>query len=112
MHCWRPRLSPCSPLFGELLDRVTGPIDRLLARGRAAGVVRRDIAATYFAPILEMLCALTGLDAPGVPYLPHRYIGLILAGLRPGAGPLPGEPPTLDKLRRIATAAASPAGRS
>jgi AcrR family transcriptional regulator len=98
-------------LFGELLDRVTGPIDRLLARGRAAGVVRQDVGATDFAPILEMLCALTGLDAPGVPYLPHRYIGLILAGLRPGRDQLPGEPPTLEKLRRIAAAAALANGR-
>jgi hypothetical protein len=46
-----------------------------------------------------------------VPYLPFRYIGLILAGLRPGRDQLPGEPPTLEKLRRIAAAAALANGR-
>jgi hypothetical protein len=46
-------------------------------------VVRADVEATDFAPILEMLTAITGLGVPG---LPHRYIGLVLAGLRPGRG--------------------------
>jgi hypothetical protein len=40
----------------------------------------------------------------GVPGLPHRYIGLILAGLRPGQDPLPGQPPTEDLLRQVAAA--------
>ena len=39
-------------------------------------------------------------------------IGLILAGLRPGEEPLPGEPPTLEDLRQVAaTMVASKAGR-
>ena len=70
--------------FAEMLQRSWGPLEELLARGRAAGVVRADIAVTDFPPILEMLGSVTG---PGEPaYLPHRYIGLILAGLRPDAG--------------------------
>jgi AcrR family transcriptional regulator len=88
--------------FTELLRRTSPPLERLLARGRAAGVVRADVAATDFAPILEMLSAITGRGAPGPPHLPHRYIGLILAGLRPAGEPLPGEPPTQERLQRAA----------
>ena len=87
--------------FAELLQRTTAALDRLLTRARAAGVIRADIAATDFAPILEMLGAITGLAEPG---LPHRYIGLILAGLRPGPDPLPGQPATEDLLRQVAAA--------
>lgn len=88
--------------FAELLQRTSPPLERLLARGRAAGVVRADVAATDFPAILEMLSAITGLGIPDVPYLPHRYIGLILAGLRPGGEALPGEPPTEERLQQAA----------
>jgi AcrR family transcriptional regulator len=87
--------------FEQLIEGVDGPVEALLARGREAGVIRADVRATDFAAILEMLCTITGLDVPSVPYLPHRYIGLILAGLRPGEE-LPGEPPTRDTLLAVA----------
>jgi AcrR family transcriptional regulator len=96
-----------SAQFADLLRRTTEPLDRLLARGRAAGVVRDDIAGTDFPAILEMLSTLTGLGLPDVPHLPHRYIGLILAGLRPGGEPLPDEPPTIERLEQAAAAAVS-----
>jgi AcrR family transcriptional regulator len=85
--------------FDELLRRTTAALERLLARARAAGVIRADVAATDFAPILEMLGAITGLVEPS---LPHRYIGLILAGLRPSPDPLPGQPPTAERLHQVA----------
>jgi AcrR family transcriptional regulator len=88
--------------FTELLERTSGPLEQLLARGREAGVVRADAAATDLAPILEMLSAITGMsEAVG---LPHRYIGLVLAGLRPSPEPLPGEPPSEERLRHVAAA--------
>jgi AcrR family transcriptional regulator len=88
--------------FRQLIEGVDGPVERLLARGREAGVIRADVRATDFAAIMEMLCTITGIDVPGIPYLPHRYIALILAGLRPGGDDLPGEPPSKDKLLTIA----------
>jgi AcrR family transcriptional regulator len=98
--------------FTELLRRTSPPLERLLARGRDAGVIRADVTATDFAAILEMLVAVTGLGVPGLPYLPHRYIGLILAGLRPGE-PLPGEPLTEECLQQAAAtkAGATKAGQ-
>jgi AcrR family transcriptional regulator len=101
--------------FAELLARTTAALELLLARARAAGVVRADVAATDFAPILEMLSAVTDLAEPDVPGcglastgargLPHRYIGLVLAGLRPSPDPLPGQPPTEERLHQVAAAA-------
>jgi len=90
--------------FAELLQRTFEPLAQLLARGRAAGVVRADVAATDFGPILEMLSAVTGLGTPGGPGLPHRYIGLILAGLRPSPDALPDGPPGPDLLQCVAAA--------
>ena len=89
--------------FDELLQRTMVPLEKLLARGQQAGAVRADVAATDFPAILEMLSTVTasGVGGPG---LPHRYIALILAGLRPGPGPLPGQPPTEDLLRQAAAA--------
>jgi AcrR family transcriptional regulator len=98
--------------FAEFLERTSAPLEELLARGREAGLVRADVSATDFPAIMEMLGAITGLGIPGVPDLPYRYIGLILAGLRPAAEPLPGEPPTREGLHRAAaTVAASKDGR-
>jgi len=87
--------------FEELLQRTTAPLDELLARGQQAGVIRGDVGATDFPAIMEMLSAVTGVGSPG---LPHRYIALILAGLRPGPDALPDQPPTVDLLRQVAAA--------
>lgn len=92
--------------FAELVQRTSPPLERLLARGQEDGVVRADLAAADFGPILEMLSAITGLGVPGLPYLPHRYISLILAGLRPGGGPLTGAPPSEESLLRVAESVA------
>jgi AcrR family transcriptional regulator len=94
--------------FAELIRRTMAPLERLLARCRAAGVIREDVAATDFAAIIEMLSAVTDPGVSGLPYLPHRFIGLILAGLRPpGEGQpgdrLPGEPLTEERLLEVAT---------
>jgi len=85
--------------FGDFLRRMAPPLEQLLDRGRQAGVVRADVAATDFSPILEMLSA-NARDAPG---MQDRYIGLILAGLRPGHQPLSGEPPTVEFLAQAAS---------
>jgi AcrR family transcriptional regulator len=89
--------------FAEMLQRSWPPLEQLLARGRAAGVVRADIGVTDFPPILEMLGSVTG---HGEPCLPDRYIGLILAGLRPDPDPLPGEPITRERLLELVAAKA------
>jgi AcrR family transcriptional regulator len=95
--------------FIEMFDRTDPPLERLLARAKEEGVVRADIEVTDFAPILEMLGSITGSDLTGAPFLPHRYIDLVLAGLRPGPGPLTGQPPARDQLRRAVAGHSLPA---
>jgi AcrR family transcriptional regulator len=85
--------------FAELLQRISVPLEHLVARAQSAGLVRRDVGATDFAPILEMLSAIHGA---GIADLQDRYAALILAGLRPGPDPLPGQPPPEELLRQIA----------
>ncbi len=88
--------------FDELLTRTFGPLEQLLARGREAGAVRADVTATDFAA--DHVHAERHHRPRRPPELPHRYIGLILAGLRPGPEPLPGEAPTEERLRQAAAA--------
>jgi AcrR family transcriptional regulator len=94
--------------FAEMLRRSSVPLGQLLARGQAAGVVRTDVAVTDFPPILEMLSSVCGHGQADLPDLPHRYIGLILAGLRPSGEPLPGAP--LSQRRLLAVVAAKKDG--
>ena len=46
---------------------------------------------------------LPGAIASNAPGMQDRYIGLILAGLRPGHEPLSGEPPTVEFLVQAAS---------
>ena len=94
--------------FTDMLRRSSVPLGQLLARGQAAGVVRLDVAVTDFPPILEMLSSVCGHGQTDLPDLPHRYIGLILAGLRPSGEPLPGAP--LSQRRLLAIVAAKKDG--
>ena len=84
--------------FTEMLQRSWLRLEEVVARGGAAGVIRADVTVTDFPPILEMLGSVTG---HGQPCLPHRYIGLILAGLRPDPEPLPGDPITPERLLEL-----------
>lgn len=96
--------------LAELLQRTSPPLERLLDRARRAGVVRADITATDFGPILTMLSSVSHPGGRGLPDLPHRYIALILAGLRPGGAPLPGKPPTHERLMQSAAVRARRSG--
>jgi AcrR family transcriptional regulator len=88
-------------LFDQLQERISRPLEGLLARGRQAGVVRADIAPDDFFPMLHMLTSFIAVGAPGIPDLPRRYTSLVLAALRPGGAPLSGKPPARGQLRAI-----------
>ena len=78
----------------------------LLARGREAGVIRSDVTATDFAPIMEMLSAVTDLGVPGLPVPAAPLHRAHPRGLRPSGEPLPGEPLTEERLLEVATSKA------
>ena len=85
----------------EFFQRISAPLEALLGRGQAAGLIRTDVGATDLAPIMEMLNAVASLGLPG---LRDRYVALILAGLRPSPDPLPGQPPTEELVRQVTLA--------
>jgi AcrR family transcriptional regulator len=74
---------------------------RLLDRTRAAGALRPDIEVGDISLLLEQLQAVRVGDPRRSSQLRHRYLTLLLDGLRPPAAtPLPGPPPTPQELRR------------
>lgn len=82
------------PLFLSLRDRLLGACEPLVARGRAAGVLRDDVEP------LDLLLLARGVvgmppDRDDVdPQLWRRYLAIVLDGLRTeGAGELPIGPP-------------------
>ena len=84
--------------FAELIRRINVPLERLVARVQQAGLMRADVGATDFGPMLEMLGAINVL---GVPDLAHRYTALLLAGLRPSQEALPGQPPAQELMLQL-----------
>jgi AcrR family transcriptional regulator len=68
---------------------------RLVERTRAAGALRPDVEVGDLSLLLEQLQALRIGDPVRASQLRHRYLTLILDGLRHAdAAPLPGTPPT------------------
>jgi AcrR family transcriptional regulator len=84
--------------LGRTAFTVTG---QLLDRTRAAGALRPDVEVGDISLLLEQLQAVRVGDPPRSSQLRHRYLTLLLDGLRPPAAtPLPGPPPTAQELRR------------
>jgi AcrR family transcriptional regulator len=73
---------------------------RLLRNAQGAGVVRDGIEVGDISLLLEQLQAVDVGDEERTHQLRHRYLALILDGLRGGGGPLPGPAPTWDEIGR------------
>ena len=74
---------------------------RLLARAKAAGVVRADIDVPDLSLLFEQLAAIQLGDEERRHQLRHRYLALHLDALRaPGSAPLPGPAPTSEEISR------------
>ncbi|HVB05198.1 MAG TPA: helix-turn-helix domain-containing protein [Acidimicrobiales bacterium] len=90
--------------FVAQLDEIWG---ELLARAKAAGVVREECTLTD----LSVVCwALRGVIETGgeiAPAVWQRHLDFVLAGLRPGAAPL--SHPALPAKRRLEILASHPA---
>ena len=74
---------------------------RLLDRAKAAGVLRDEVEVGDLTLIFEALQALQVGAPERASELRHRYLALLLGGLRaPAAGPLPGSAPTWQEITR------------
>ncbi|HKE68770.1 MAG TPA: helix-turn-helix domain-containing protein [Nocardioidaceae bacterium] len=72
---------------------------QLVERVRAAGVIRRDVEVADLGLILEQIAAVRIGDEGRTNQLRHRYLTLMLDGLRPAATTeLPGPPPAPAEL--------------
>ena len=92
-------------------DRAHALTARLLDRTKAARAVRADIEVDDLSLLFEQLAAVSVGDGPRTRQLRHRYLALMLAGLRaPSSPPLPGPPPTWDEISRRWDSNLVPAG--
>ena len=72
---------------------------RLFEAAQAAGEIRADASVNDLGPILEQLASLKIGDAGRSRALRHRYLDLMLAGLRATGDELPAPAPTDDELQ-------------
>ena len=72
----------------DLVDRYLHRLDRVLARGRAAGLVRSELEPRDVAMAVVMVLATMRRDRDGGGDW-RRYLALLLDGMRPALVPLP-----------------------
>jgi AcrR family transcriptional regulator len=73
---------------------------RLFERARAAGAIRPDASVNDLGPMLEQLASLQIGDAERSRALRHRYLELLLDGLRTPGDALPAPAPSDEELQR------------
>ena len=72
----------------------------IFSRAQEAGAIRPDASVNDLGPILEQLASLKIGDAARAKALRHRYLDLMLDGLRAGGpGELSAQPPTDEELQ-------------
>jgi AcrR family transcriptional regulator len=88
-----------SPELYEMSTRAGRLNEELLARTRRAGVVRDDLDVGDLGALFEQLAVIHADDAARTRDLRHRYLTIILDGLRvpPAITPLPSVAPTLEE---------------
>jgi AcrR family transcriptional regulator len=88
-----------SPELYEMSTRAGRLNEELVARTRDAGVVRPDLEAADLGTLFEQMSAIHVDDPARTRDLRHRYLTIILDGLRLPATitPLPGIAPTLEE---------------
>ncbi|HEY1919114.1 MAG TPA: TetR/AcrR family transcriptional regulator [Streptosporangiaceae bacterium] len=85
----------------QMRERVAPKVDALVTRAQEQGTLRADIVPADF-PILQLMVGAVS-DHTGQPGLWHRYLAIIVDGLRARPGeslPLPGLPVSDDELQQ------------
>jgi AcrR family transcriptional regulator len=103
MHSLTLRLAGTFPSTEELYLKASRAHElhvELFERIRAAGVIRGDVEIDDIPMLLEQIAAIRLGDERRTRALRHRYLTLILDGLRPGSTtPLGEHGPTPDEMR-------------
>jgi AcrR family transcriptional regulator len=88
--------------MAQIEERVNPALDKVLARAKRAGLVRKGIAPADLGVLLQMLATVTDIETPDVDVLLRRYLALVLDGLRPTGSRLPGASPSSDAVHAAA----------
>jgi AcrR family transcriptional regulator len=80
--------------LGRLDEEMQPVLGGLIERGQKAGVVRAGLEPRDLGVILQMLATVSDIGSPDPGQLVARYLEIVLAGLRPAPGTLPGSPPS------------------
>jgi AcrR family transcriptional regulator len=88
--------TPTEELYREA-GRAQGLLSALFDRTKAAGVIRDDLVVSDVGLLLEQVAAIRLGDEDRTHELRHRYLALMLDGVR-ASGTLPGRPPEWDEL--------------
>ena len=103
MHSLTLRLAGTFPSTEELYLKAARGHElhvELFERTRAAGAIRDDLEVDDIPMLLEQIAAVRLGDEGRTRALRHRYLTLILDGLRPGStAPLPAAGPTREEMR-------------
>lgn len=92
--------APTEDLYHDA-DRSRSLTQQLLDRVRAAGAIRPDIEVDDLSFLFEQLAVIHVGDERRTRQLRHRYLAVLLQGLRPPVGsPLPGPAPRWDEIQR------------
>ncbi|MET0420124.1 MAG: TetR/AcrR family transcriptional regulator [Acidimicrobiia bacterium] len=87
---------------GPLRAELRTIANELLVRAQAAGSIRADIGAADVSMLFSGAAHATSLVGEHQEELRHRYVTVILDGLRPmGASALPGHPMDYDEMQRV-----------
>lgn len=90
--------TPSRELY-EMSERAGRLNEELLLRTKLAGVIRQDLDAGDLGSLFEQMAVVHVGDADRTRELRHRYLTIVLDGLRvpPVITPLPSGPPTADE---------------
>lgn len=83
----------------EVDARIEPALQALVERAQEAGVLRREIEPGDLGVILQMLATVGDIPADDQERFLHRYLALMLAGLRPSDAALPGPAPSPAQAR-------------
>jgi AcrR family transcriptional regulator len=86
----------------EVYERLSPLITAIFARAQHDGEVRDDASVSDLGCIITMLNEVSDLGGDTAPELWRRYLGVFLAGLRPG-GPVLDGPALTDEQFRVAS---------
>ncbi len=89
--------TPTEELYREA-GRAQGLVSALFDRTKAAGVLREDLDVNDVGLLLEQIAALRMGDADRTNDLRHRYLALLLDGVRAKGPALPGSPPSWEEI--------------